>query len=342
MQISKQRLLEDINAIKAGIGDNTVLFLEDRLVTYNGNVLLALQTEENIVRGTLSAEELISLLHNFSASEISVSSDEGHVVFTSGRSKAGIRFDKEIPKQITDILATVDDRDEKILPPSLLTALKQAKACASRSLSNPLLRGIHYADNIVTATNNYQAMSISIQGKHTLPEFLLPADCIEDLIQCNPDRVSILPSWIVFKNSTKDLLFCVRLLDCSTSYPDISQILTGIEGTEVLLPQKILKGIDKANIFTKSNKDDAIVLITIKKGRVVLRGEGAFGWYEENIPTKKDVEEEIKFAIKPDFLLNILQQTEHAIYDKKRRLLLFKGENFDYVSAVSLKEEKDI
>lgn len=346
MQINREKVLKALQLIKPGISTKervdqsaSVAFVDGHMTSYNDQVMVMLPTELDI-EGAVRAEELISVLNKLSAEQVDISVDIGQVIVKAGRSKAGIRFEYSIRLPFKDVLETYSKVEMQAFPDSLLDAFKRAKFCASSNANNPLLMGIHYADGKVMATDNYRAIQITLPKKDIkgLPEFLLPAGCVDALLQYKLEKIGISESWAFFSGA-EGLLFCVRLIStASETYPDISRVLD-VQGPEVFLPARLVEAIDKTSIFTKTvpHETDRRVTVTMKPGRVVLKGEGAFGWYEESIPAKEYDGEEIQFAANPDFLASILPHVQRAIYGEDR-LLLFTGADFSYVFALCCME----
>lgn len=340
MQINRTEFLDALSSIKAGISTKDrveqsacVVFSGGKMATYNEQIL-AMTPFDLGFEGAVRAEELLGILSKLAVEKIDLSLQDGQVILKAGRSKSGIRFEEAIKLPVSEILGEYETIDMIPMGDSLLPAFQKAKFCASQSMNNLRLTGLHVKEGKVTATDNYRIIQVEVQDKSLkkLPEFLLPASAVDFLSSYSPEKIGVSNSWAFFA-SKNGLLFCVRLINSDEPYPDVSPFSV-LEGPELILPIGLVEAIDKTSVFTKSlpHESDKTVSVTMKPGRVLIRGEGSFGWYEENVLAKEYQGEEIKFFAHPEFLRAIIPQVQRAILGD--RAILFQGEDFFHVFAL--------
>lgn len=345
MQVNRNDFLQALLQIKPGISSkervdqaSSVVFSDGKMLSYNEQIMVMTPFDAGF-EGAVRAEELFGILNKLSAEKIDIAVEDGQVIIKAGRSKSGIRFEEAVRLPVTEVLAFYEGLDLHSIPESLLPAFQKAKFCASSNMNNLKLTGVHFKDGKIIATDNYRIIKITVPGKglKKVPEFLLPASCIDFLAQYSFSEFGVSDSWAFFSGED-GLLFCVRLLSLDEPYPE-TEHLFNVDGPEIILPAELTTAIDKTSVFTKTipHENDRMVSITMKPGRVVVRGEGVFGWYEENVKATEYTGEQVKFSANPDFLKDIVPKVQHAKLGEAT--LLFEGEDFSYVFALCVKEE---
>lgn len=349
MQIKRADFLQILSRVKSGLSSkeridqsNSIVFTDGNIVTYNEDIMVMLPFDVDF-QGAVRAEELLGILGKLKADTVDVSAQDGQVVIRAGRSKSGIRFEEEVRLPVQDVLSDYQklDADNMIsLPKTFLPALARARFCVAKGMNNIMLTGLYVHNGVVTASDNYRIIQIQTGSKamKKLPEFLLPASCVEFLSQLEVLRIGISPSWAFFEGED-GLLFCVRLLSLDSPFPDVSRFFD-VQGTEINLPAGLVEAIDKADIFVKSSvhEFDKQIFVYIKPNRVVLRGEGSFGWYEESVPAENE-QQNFGFCVHPGFLRDILPHVHRAIVTD--RLVVFEGDDFKHVFAISLQDSQE-
>lgn len=345
MKTSRKELIETLAKLRPGLNSkdrvdqsSSFVFSGGQVVTYNESFMILANSPVDLT-GAVRADELLALLNKLSQDEVELDCSEGQLKIKAGRSKAGIKFEDEVRIPVAEVMADYEQGESHTMPKELLPALAQARFCASRSMNDLRFTAIEVDSGYVTATDGYRIMSVAIKGAKKLPRFLLPAAAVEHLIGYDPIKVTISASWAFFANAA-DVLFCCRLInDESQPFPDVEPMLH-VEGPELFLPEAIIDALDKADIFTKSaqHETDRFVELSLKSGRVTVKGEGAFGWYEEAVPAKDYTGEPVSFAVHPEFLRGILPLVRHAVLGKNT--VLFSGENFDHVFVQSKRPVK--
>ena len=340
MKVNREDLLKRLLLLKPGLSNKgrivqseSVIFSQGHIASFNNDYLVAIPFEADF-EGAVRAEELTAILSKLGTDEIDISCENGKIIIKAGRSKSGICHDDFIRLPIAGILESKANVEMIPLPEGFISAVKRCAFCASNDLSD-VLTGVYIKDGIFSACNSYRAIRINVSGADTLPKFLLPASCASFLGNYELTEIGVSNSWAFFAG-VNGLSLCIRLVSPGfEGYPDLEKVFNNEGGKDLFLPEKLVSAIEKARIFLKTSPTEGAksVLVAFKQGRIVLRGEGVYGFYEEQVAAKEYQGEEISFQINPDFLADIVPLVQTArLVDNAR--LIFEGQDFKYVSAL--------
>lgn len=343
MQVDRKELLACLTLAKPGLSSKerveqstNFIFMKGALITYNEDIMIKVSLPEAFAdfHGAVRAEELFSILNKLTKDDLDVSIKDGLLVIKAGRSVSGIAMEAEVKVPYKEIMKEFNKSASVKIPSSLISAMVRASYCAAKGLQILKLSGVHVHKGKISSTDNFRIFQTRVKGIKELPEFVLPANCLKTLSTYEPTSIGLSSGWAFFKNK-QDVLFCVRLIDLSDDpYPDVSANLE-VEGTELLLPKGILEALDKADIFAKSValETDRYVEITLKDSKMIVKGDGPFGWYKESIALKNYKGEELSFLAHPEFLRDIVPYVQTAIIGSQ--VIKFAGEDFVQVFAQS-------
>lgn len=343
MQVDRKELLDCLTWAKPGLSSKerveqstNFIFMNGNLITYNEDILVKTPLPKAFVdlQGAVRAEELFSILNKLTKDDLELSVKDGSLVIKAGRSVSGIAMETEVKVPYKEIMKELKKAETIKIPSALLPAMVRASYCAAKGIQTLKLSGVHVHKGKISSTDNFRIFQTRVKGIKDLPEFVLPASCLKILATYEPCFLTLTDAWAFFKNK-QDVLFCVRLIDLSDDpYPNVSPNLD-VEGPELPLPQGILDALDKADIFAKTVtlETDRYVEITLKDGKMIVKGEGPFGWHKESIPLKNYKGHELSFLAHPEFLRDIVPQVQVAIIGE--RVIKFAGEDFVQVFAQS-------
>lgn len=340
MQIEREKFLQDLNLLVPGLSSkgnipqsDKIIFSDGKMFTFNLDIMSMLPTDLEIT-GAVFANELLGVLGKMKASTLDIEKEDGQLLIKAGRAKAGITVENDIFLFVDDVLQDCEKTEFIKIPDDFITALNRASFCAGGPNSGrEILNYIQFKDGKISATNNYRAIQIDMDAD--LPEFLIPADSVSCLRQYNFSKVGIGKSFIFFKNKN-GLVVAVRLFaNSGDEYPDVAHLMKKPEnGKEIILPAGLTEVIDKAVVFMKSlpKGQEYYVKVSLKPGRIVVKGKGPYGWYEESVPVKEYQGDDLVFYVNPDFLKEIVPLVQEAVATDA--FLQFRGEDFVHVFAL--------
>jgi len=334
MKIKKQELQTALEAVKPGLSNNEKLieqatsfaFINKHVVTYNDQIAVRYPISINIT-GAVRADELYKLVSKLKDEEIEISVDEADNMLhlECGRSKAGIRLESEIKLPLDEL---GNSKDWVKLPETFLPALKMIQPFAADDMSKPVLSNIYINGRYLTASDDFRIMRVDIGngGKKAFKEaVLLPATAVKSLTRYPIAEFCETAGWAHFR-AGNGLIFSCRT--DAGEFPDVSEFLN-VEGVELKLPSLTKEILERAGIFSKAESiRDEQVIVSVKNRRIIFKGEGDYGWFEENANCAYKGDD-IQFIVSPTFLYDILDKLQHCIVGKNS--LKFQGENFEHV-----------
>lgn len=333
MKIEREELLQQLELVIPGVSkrdmieqSNCFLFLKDRIVTYNDEMMISAKCETGIT-GAVQAEPLLALIRKLSDAELEITSSDSHIkIKGKGRRLSAIRLDKQVIFDYSK-MEFPGEEDWKTLPDEFVSAVSRVYQCAGKDSSQFSLTCVHLHKKWIEAFDNFQITRYFC--KMDLKEsILVPASTIKNVVSMDINKFGLTDSWIHFTNEDELLISCRT---DKRDYPDTSPILEE-EGSEIVIPKGLSECVERAEIFSVANQDENVVEVTLGNETLQIKGEGAVGWYKEQItiPYKG---EEIHFLVPPSLLydLSSIKSTQCEVSEDK---LIVRGEKWIYVTAL--------
>lgn len=301
-------------------------FLKDRIWTYNDDISVS-SPNPLTFKGAISAKEILTLLAKLPGDDVSLSYTKEEIVLKAGRTKAGIKIQQAIEMPIDEI--NIPSKWNK-LPKNFISCIRKCIFSAGHDFTEPLLTNIHCKGKLTQSSDNERATRCTLSS--TLKsELLIPSDSARFLtLLHNVNEYNIDKEWLHFKTS-EDIIFSCRY-DLE-KYPS-SDSHFDTKGFEFVFPDNTKDILEKADVFIEEGfSQDKLVQIAIStKGVFKIRGEGETGWIEESCRIKVKPDADILFSINPQYLEQILKETNTAIIGEG--LVWFLTENFEHVVAL--------
>lgn len=332
MQVEKKELIKALEEVKPGLASKDIIaqstsfiFQDGHITTFNDEIAISRPFDIDVT-GAVRANELHSLLSKTKSDTIEFEATDNELRVIGKKSKAGIKLEPDVllpANEIWDLEADYSD-----LPDTFLKAIRVASYCASSNMSRPHLTCVCIQGQYAVASDGFRIIRVDL-GKRAKRIFkdqlLIPASAIKFLIKYPVIKFAKTSGWIHFITDT-ELTFSCRAY--GAEFPDVDEYLN-IEGEELQFPDSTLEILERTGIFTKENEEGIeFVKIIVENRKMVIRGEGNFGWVEEtaNCRYKGD---RIEFMIDPIFLQDILKDLSKCIISDVA--LLFRGSNFEHV-----------
>lgn len=335
MKINREELLNALTKVKPGLAKNELAgeqttsfaFMKDKVVTFDGSIKVSYPVKDLDIEGAVDAAYLYSFIQKLDEGEITILMKNNEIQIKQGKTKAGFKLHSEI-KLPLDNVEKISKKDWFSLPEGLLPALKFVRFSASSDMLNEKFTGIHLnKKGVVEASDqlrvaNYDVSELTEKLQESI---LIPKTSVNELVKYEVDEMAVTSSWVHF--SSKDgLLFSCRLLQPDDAFPDTSGIMQ-IEGEEIVFPKSLKIALEKALVFI--NQEDPMIRITLEDNKIKLfTGKEEAAWFNQEINFKYK-KSPISFHINPEFLLDILQQTNKCIISKNKAK--FKQENWEYL-----------
>lgn len=233
--------------------------------------------------------------------------------------------DERVTKRIANVQKAIDSVGKFVdLPDDFAESVSLCSyVCSKNEQGQITLTSVYVNGKSVTASDNARIAYATLKSE--LPEMLIKASEIKNLLEINPISVALTDSWLHFKGKS-DCIFSIRRI--KGQYPDFTSFIN-FKGTKVNLPKEVLTGIELADIFT----DDQHPTIDIKiaNDTCLIKKSSANGriQYKNKMNYKG---KPLEFSINPTFLAEMLNHnTEIILGDNKTKL---NSGNFTLVTAM--------
>lgn len=316
----------------------SIAFLPDGVATYNDEIS-AFHPFDAGIEGAVQGKELFALLNKIKDEEIELLIEGNQLIAYYGKkSQAGIKLEAEVHLPLNEMGMP---ENWEPLPTEACKAMEFCMFSTSSEKNKPLLQCIHMVDDIAEATDNFRIMRYFLPEKEFFPfALLLHAAYVRVLLDYNPVEAALTDGWAHFRNADGTIFSC-RVMNAA-DYPNLDRFLEAADGGEkILLPKDLGASLDRAGVFS-GNKEcgrdtNERIQVTLDKGELVVRGEGAGGWIEE----VSDVEYKgaaLAFDVNPAFLKDMLSKTDKVQIAKN--LLKFSADEFVHVISTLAPKKK--
>lgn len=336
MKTNRKELLKVLEMVNPGLASKAIIeqsecfiFQHGRVYTFNDEVAVS-HTIDLDFEGAVNGKKFLDLLRKSKDDELDIFIEEGMLRVHGKKSRAGLKTDFNVKLPFSE----VGDNTEAIwnsLPEEFCNSIRFCLFSTSRDATRPLLTCVHINGDVVESCDNFRMtrryMSSKLEGK----PILIPADVVKDLADFLPIKVARIGGWLHFLNE-KEMVFCCRTY--SEAYPDVSRVLK-VEGEVAKWPDKIEEAIERAGVFGESSIKglNSRVTVELSEGRVMIRGEGDHGFFEEDMRLR--FAGDASFEINASFFAEILQHTNEATIGKEQ--LKFEDENWVHIVGLMVK-----
>lgn len=342
--LKRDDLVKSLAAVDAGLSARGIIeqfscyvFQGGRIWTFNDDVVCSagLPSAMEKMECAVPAVELRSLLTKLDDENIDVSLGdgksiaEGQLVLKTKNRRAGLRVQMQIALPVGEI--SLPDTWKKI-PDGLLEAVETVQGCASKDASISILSCLRFTPGGIEACDNYQAIRYRMKTGLEEP-VLVKRDELVKITKLDVEEWSVADSWFHFRNAAGLVASCRR---CNERYPNLTPFFD-VEGQETSLPKSLIEAANKAEVFVDS-KYLAGLVVDLNSSRLLLRGEGPLGWYEERQKTDY-AGEPLRFRVAPRLLREVCSRSEQCVIGHDK--LCVHGDRFVYMSCLIVDEEKE-
>jgi len=321
MEISRVELLETLESLSPGLSSKDIIeqmthfiFAEDFVLTYNDLVCIRRPLETGIT-ASVSADDLLKLLRKTKAETLNIVKKGEVLRIEAGRMVAelNLMIENDLKEQIGIIDSEIFSEEAEWieLPTGFKEGISLCQYAASSDESLPILTNLWINNDKIVGFDNTRLSVYTMKGE--LPEFLLKAKRVKDLLNYEITDLLLTDSWAHFLGSG-DLVFSVRRIQ--GEFDNVLPFVDKHKGDLVDLPiQEFRQAVDVVSTITeKEDLTNRWVEITISEGEVLCKAEkDARGWVKETFPHESKVTKSFSFEVNPTFLLDILNE-KMALY----------------------------
>ena len=164
-------------------------------------------------------------------------------------------------------------------------------------------------------------------------DFLVRKESIKHIAGLGMTEFSETEQWVHFCNPAGLVLSSRRWIE---DYEELDSLFE-VQGSPITLPGGLSEAVGRAEVFSAETIEDNSVSISLKKGKLKLRGQGASGWYEE-VKNVKYEGDPISFIMSPKLLLEITKRTKECVVSQSK--LKVDAGKFQYVACLGSTEDE--
>ena len=329
MQVEREKLVQLLGMLKNAAStkeiieqSSCVVIRDGQIATFNDSACCRYRSPLDIT-AAIPLEPFLNILLKLPDPTLSVEQKEGEIIFHGKKKRVGLRYDRDIvlPVDSVPLPETWEPIDS-----NFLDAVRLTSGCVSKDNGFPILTCIHLTRNYLEASDNAQAIRYQL-NLSLETDLLVKGDVLKRLLGFDVEGYQVTDHWIHFRDANGFVYSCRTFLE---KFPDLDSVLN-VEGTPIELPQNIDQSLDRAEVFASDT--NGMVHVRLKQDRMLLRGEGAYGWFEESKKVQYSGPP-LSFWIPGELLKEAVEKdTKGEISDS---LLRITGENYVYVSCLSV------
>lgn len=282
MNVEREALLKALDMVQPGLASKEAVeqsscfvFRGECLYTFNEEICCRTTSPLSGVTAAVPSGPLLDLLRKLNEPTLVVEFTGDELRINGNKRRAGVRAEAAITLPVDSV---EQPTDWEPITPEWVDAVAVVRSCASRNTDQTgfALSCVNITPDWVEATDNYQIARYPVPSP-VQGACLVRADSLKHLQGVGVTHVCETTSWLHFRTAG-DLVLSVR--KWVDQYPDNGQFLEPT-GNPATLPAGLSEAVDKAQVFTSEAENDAQVIIRLKGGKLLVRGQGPSGWYEE-------------------------------------------------------------
>jgi hypothetical protein len=285
------------------------------------------------VEGAVPADALRDLLRKSDPEQeitFQADSDGAALAVKAGRWKSRLRLEPSIVSAVSKVPWPKKSM-WKPLTPATLEGISLVRECASTDTSQFKMTCVHMTADWVEACNGSQLARF--ESSTGLEEsVMVRSSSIEHVSSLGMTRYAMSESWIFFKNAGGVVLGCRK--NSAESYPNLTPHMELTDPSDVELPKSLPDAIERASVFVSDDVETGFVSVAFRKGKLLLRGEGAYGQFVEQLAVSHKGKE-FQFRISPKLLAGLAghQHTDTTCRVDATRVRVDRG-SFHYVACL--------
>jgi len=339
--VSRSEFLVLLETVQPGLSSKDVFeqsscFVFDNgwLCTFNGEVACRIRsTLPDEYTGAVDAAPLVAALQKLGGETVELElTDRELVVSGASGARVGVRLQAEVRLPIEQIEKPGQWLD---LPEDFTNAVEIVQETAGTQRDQFIALCVHMHPKWLESCDRWQATRYRIRLGHQAP-FLVRAASLKHVVRFGMHRMAEAENWVHFRNKS-GLIYSLRRF--AEPYPvETMDAMFNVAGDPVNLPKGSKPAAELGGVFSGEDKDNDKVTVTLTRGRMTVRGEGAKGWAEVPLEMPGYKGAPVQFRISPKLLGVVTDKyNECEIAGDK---LIAEGERWCYVTALGPVDEK--
>lgn len=308
MKIGREHFLRCLEGVAPGLATREVIeqsqcfiFVKGQVCAFNDEIACRGPSGlEKAFTGAVQSKSLLDILKLLPDDDIDVSAGDGELLVAGKRRRSGIRMEKEILLPIDSIETPTEWHK---LHKDFCEAVNIVHNCADEKDPKAAANVVHVHPKWIEAGTDFQACRWRLKTGFAEPAMFKPSS-LKNVVSLGMVEFGETAGWVHFRNPNGLVLSCRRYLE---DYPSLTEFLA--EGGEpAALPKGLAEAAARAEVFSQENTDNNMLEVSLRPGRLVLRGTGVSGWFEET-PKVTYNGPKLTFLISPKILSDIV--TKH-------------------------------
>lgn len=337
-RVSREDFLRRLEDVQPGLSVREIAeqsscfaFVKGEVITFNEEV--ACRAPSGLPKdfhGAVQSKALLAVLRKVPDPKLKVEAGEGKIILSGKNKQAGVAMSKEVTLPVS----AVDVPDKwRPLHEDFTDAVQIVQECASKDQSAFTLTCVHLHPDYMEAMDNTQLTRYKLKTGVKAP-CLVRRDSLKHVPAGDFTEFAETHTFVHFRGNSGLVMSCRKYDD---KFHDLSHLLT-CKGTVTELPKALGKAAERCEIFSAENQDDNLVKVSIRKDRLVIRGEGDSGYYTEakgisysGLP--------MTFMMAPRLLVELVKRHSRCEISPEHRLKV-DGGKFQYIACLELVEGK--
>ena len=340
--LDRSKFLHALASVQGGLslGRETVVqgscfvFKDGHVMTFNDEVFCRhpLPQTDLGFEGAIPAKNLLDMMGKFSTDTVKLSFDDGKLVVTGGRRRAGFAVESEILMQLD---AVEEPETWHKADPCFGVAIGRAANCADNDEQHFYRSCVHIGDGWVEACNSLHMIRCTTQ---TPPgdgaTFLVRGSAAKPLEGLNVEEIALTKTWLAVREVGGLEYYVRRYTD---DYPQLDSLFEeSTDGVEFRSPNGLGDALDKATMFANESESGNIT-VRMSAGECIIKGTGETGWFEESLPVSY-AGGLLGFATNPKIFKQFVERYNTGVIFNER---LRVGNASDFIYVTSLERIED-
>lgn len=340
MELNRKVLLQALQSVSPGLNTSnnmeaTFTFAKNMLFAGNDFINISCPLKSCDISGSVRAKELLALITGLEKENLIIETKEKELRITSGKTQAGLLFEKEITPQIKQALKEREQKKRwKELPKDFSKALSFCLFSVGKNIVKPEFMCMHVQKiGLIESCDNFRLSQYKTNAP--IEDMLIGAEAL-DLYKYQPIKYAIDNGWLLFINQ-EGVIFSCRKQE-NMIYPDLTKVIPTGKSIPLELPKELESTLNRARAFY-TDKENTIsvfgVTLTLENKWLIIESKNINGWFKERLRMKNETVN-IKFNIGLSFLQDVLKQSNKIKLIKNQ--LQFTGKNYLHCCSVQIND----
>lgn len=334
MRVDRESLLSSLEAVVPGLSNKETVeqadcfvFMDGVVRTFNEEIGCQMPVKMPGITGAVAAKPLMDVLRQMQDDELVVTIDKNGSLCFKGKKGRVVKM--RMQAEILLPLANIEIPEEwHEIPPEYCDALLMVHECATEKDEDRFYSTcVHIGKGRIEATDNIsQLMRYRVKTRISRSSLLKKRSAMH-VAEMGAREFAETERFLHYRNDSGLVMSCVRYIE---DYPDLSATCE-VSGDRVVLPKSMGEAAKIGEVFSREQKDNNFLVLSLSRDRIMMEGIGVSGEYVHPVECIYDGPS-MSFMIPPKLLTHVIDKYQEATITPER--LFVQGERFVYVSRL--------